>query len=119
MDPLGGAILIDTGKRLDEFDLATGTWRTVLSPATYGAQYALSPDGRLVAVPVGDKIEVRSIRTGWRLFGLDALPSPSVLAGLAFSPDGHQLRALYYDGTLRTYRDDHEPAQRSLAAARG
>ncbi len=116
--PTSSAVLtLSDRKGLVDYDLASGTSRTVLLPNASAAQSpvfpAFSPNGRLVAFSLDDVVEIRSARTGRRLFTLDTrLPgenpgSIDQIRGIAFSRDGHRLSVLYYDGRLRVFRDDH------------
>ena len=100
----GGALWIE--------DPRTGVRREIMRPFSSNERYAVSPDGRLIATTVEDRIEVRSTKMGRELFTLpvdrkgvtlDGGGEANLVSDLRFTPDGRSLVALFWDDTLRVF----------------
>jgi hypothetical protein len=85
------------------WEVRTGRERRVLHPPPHWGTVALSPDGRVLAVPLSDfkgidLVEVATVRK--RL----TLPPPAVWpSAIGFSPDGRFFLVADYDGPVRFY----------------
>ena len=71
-----------------------------------GSEFAVSPDGSCIALPIENNrcnLEIRVIQTGSRIGQLLTGHPGSVSTTVAFSPDGQHIATLTFDDTLRTW----------------
>jgi WD40 repeat protein len=89
--------------RLGILDAATGRpERTIDLPGAWGNQPAFSPDGTLVAEPIGNAIALFEVATGRRLHH-DASTPIWYVDSAAWSPSGDRIVVGHHDGFVRVW----------------
>ncbi len=99
----GGHVAVADCSRLRILDAATGRpERTIELPGASGNQPAFSPDGTLVAEPIGNAIALFEVATGRRLHHDASTPVWSVNSP-AWSPSGDRIAVGHHDGFVRVW----------------
>ncbi len=99
----GRRIAVGDFGRLRILDAATGRpERTIELPGSWGQKPAFSPDGTLVAMPIGNAVGLFEVSTGRRLHH-DASTPVWYLDSAAWSPSGDRIVTGHHDGFVRVW----------------
>jgi WD40 repeat protein len=104
----------DVNNRVGVWDVGTAEDVWTVDVGTWAHGVAFSPDGALLAVGVGNAVQLRDADTGALV---RTLPNSSEVIHTAFSPDGTRLAAGLGNRTVRIWRTADWTTERTLSTS--